>query len=139
MGLVYADIELINGEDITRFKDNLIQEEQIRRVTAHMMVDSGATMMAINQTIKAQLGLKKKRTQIARLADGSPLSLEVVGPIEVRFANREATVNALVLSGDTEPLLGAIPMEEMDVVIHPTANQLVVHPDHPNMAVVSLK
>ena len=45
----------------------------------------------------------------------------------------------MVLPGSSEPLLGAIPMEEMDVLIPPLRQELVVNPDHPDMAVFSLK
>ena len=116
MGLVHAEIRLINGGDIVRFEDKTIKEAQIRHVTATMMVDSGseAYMMCINETTQSQLGLKTKERRIAQLADGSPIELDIVGPIEVQFENRTATCNAMVLPGDTEMLLGAIPMEQMN-------------------------
>ena len=139
MDLVYAKIKLINGGDIVRFEDKTIKETQIRYVTATMMVDSGAYMMCINETTQSQLGLKTKERRIAQLADGSPIELDIVGPIEVQFENRTATCNAMVLPGDTEMLLGAIPMEEMDVLIHPRENKLIVNPLHPNVAQLSLK
>ncbi len=63
----------------------------------------------------------------------------VVGPIQVKFANRKETCNSFVLPGDSEPLLGAIPMEEMDVLIHPQRQELVVNPEHPNYAVLKMK
>ena len=40
---------------------------------------------------------------------------------------------------DTEPLLGAIPMEEMDVLIHPLRQELIVNPEHLNYAVLKMK
>ena len=43
------------------------------------------------------------------------------------------------MEGDTEPLLGAIPMEEMDVLIHPQRQELVVNPEHPDYAVLKIK
>jgi hypothetical protein len=64
---------------------------------------------------------------------------DVVGPIEVRFKNRDTVCNALVLPGDSEPLLGAIPMEEMDVLIHPLRQELIVNPEHPNYAQLKMK
>ncbi len=139
MGLVHAEIELINGADLIRLEDGYITENKVRKVFANMLVDSGAYMMAINQEIKAQLGLKVKSVRTAQLADGSVIDLEIVGPIEVRFKNRDCSVNAMVLPGDAEPLLGAIPMEEMDVLIHPNQNMLIVNPKHPNVAQLSLK
>ena len=139
MGLVYAEITLINVKDQVRFEENLIKKDQIRQITATMLVDSGAYMMAINETVKSQLGLEIKGKRTAQLANGQVIEFDVVGPIELKFENRDATCNALVLPGDSEMLLGAIPMEEMDVLIHPTQNKLVVNPLHPNIAQLSLK
>jgi hypothetical protein len=38
-----------------------------------------------------------------------------------------------------EPLLGAIPMEEMDVIIHPLRQEMMVNPEHPYYAQLKLK
>ena len=73
------------------------------------------------------------------MADGTVRELEVVGPVEVRFMNRMSTTNAMDPPDNSEVLLGAIPMEEMDVLIHPASQQLVVNPDHPNKAQMALK
>ncbi|WP_052345048.1 hypothetical protein [Planktothrix rubescens] len=83
-------------------------------------------MLAINESIKLQLDLPKLEEQIAELADGSKLKLEIVGPVEVRFENRSTTCRAMVLSGDTEVLLGAIPLEDMDVLIDPRQHFTVI-------------
>jgi len=139
MGLVYADITLINCEDITLAKRNIIGEEEVRQLTINMMVDSGAYMMAINETIQAQLQLPYIEKRKSILADGSIKEYEIVGPVHVKFSNRTATCSAVVLPGDSEPLLGAIPMEEMDVLIHPRRQELVVNPEHPYYAVLSLR
>jgi hypothetical protein len=61
-----------------------------------------------------------------------------MGPIGVRFSNRRAICSAFVLPGDSELLLGAIPMEEMDVVILPKRQELVVNPEHPDYVVLRL-
>ena len=55
----------------------------------------------------------------------------MVGPIDVRFANTREVCSAFVLSGDSESLSGTIPMEEMDVLVHPKRKELVVNPQHP--------
>ena len=36
----------------------------------------------------------------------------------------------MVLPGDNEVLLGAIPMEDLDVVINPRRQELELHPEH---------
>ncbi len=131
MGLVYATIELINAGDISLYEGNFIKESQIRKLHTNALVDWGAVMLAINETIKTQLGLKVRESRSAQLADGTIVSLDVVGPVEVRFQNRFSVCNAMVLPGNQEVLLGAIPMEEMDVLIHPNSQQLIVNPEHP--------
>lgn len=58
MGLVYAEIMLMNGDDWSDFRRKRLSEEQIRRMTVRMNVYSGAIMMAINENIQNQLGLE---------------------------------------------------------------------------------
>jgi clan AA aspartic protease len=139
MGLVYADIELINAVDLENARRNIIGEDEIKSMRLSMLVDSGAYMMAINETIQQQLDLPLVEKRKVQLASGDVAEYNVAGPIRVHFANRTAVCNAFVLPGDTEPLLGAIPMEEMDVLIHPQRQQLIVNPKHPNYAQLKMK
>ena len=137
--MVYADIELINNGDLLLAKRHIIAQDDIMRLQLNVLVDSGAYMMAINETIQSQLELPFVEKRKVQIADGSVVEYDVVGPVDVRFANRKATCNTFVLPGDAEPLLGAIPMEEMDVLIHPQRQQLIVNPQHPNYAVLKMK
>ena len=139
MGLVYAEVEIINGEDLALVRRGVTTDEHTRRMTVSMLVDSGALMLTINETIQKQLGLSQVETRSAELADGTLIELAVVSPVEIRFANRRASVDAMVLPGDAEPLLGAIPMEYMDVLIDPRQQRLIVNPAHPYIAQSSLK
>ena len=139
MGLVYAEIELISGDDLALHRRGFITENQIKRLKVAALVDSGAYMLAINEHIKTQLDLPVLDQQIAHLADGREVQLEIVGPLEIRFGNRRASVDAMVLPGNAEVLLGSIPMEDMDVLIDPKQQRLVVNPANPYMAKKSLK
>jgi len=100
-------------------------------MTVKMLVDSDAYMMGINETIQEQLNLSFIEKRIAVLADGSVREYDVVGPIHAKFKNCTAICSAMVLKGDSEPLLGSIPMEEMDVLIDPQRRELIVNPKHP--------
>lgn len=139
MGLTYADIELINVDDEALVRRHVMDREEVRRVRLSMLVDTGAYMMAINETIQSQLELPFVEKRKVQVADSRVMEYDVVGPVKVHFANRTATCNAFVLPGDSEPLLGAIPMEEMDVLVHPQRQELIVNPDHPNYAVLKMK
>lgn len=137
--MVYADVTLINGEDLILAKKHIIGEEEVKYMTVKFLIDTGSYMLAINETIQEQLQLPVLEKRKAQLANGSIDEYDVVGPVEVRFKNRQCTCRAMVLPGDNEPLLGAIPMEDMDVLIHPQRQELIVNPDHPYFAQMKMK
>ena len=138
MGMVYADIELINSIDLEMERRGHLDRDEIKRMWVRMLADSGSYMLAINENIQEILQLRVMETKRLQLANGKVITCDVVGPVDLRFANRECTCRAIVLPGDSEPLLGAIPMEEMDVIIHPQKQELIVHPDHPDYALLRL-
>jgi clan AA aspartic protease len=137
MGLTYANIELVNGDDITFAKKGIIGKDEIRQITVHAMVDTGSIMLCINETIKEALGLDVVGRRRSELANGEILELDVVGPITVRYLDRDCVTRAILLPNDSEPLLGAIPMEEMDLYVNPGRNELL--PVHPEGPIMSLK
>lgn len=139
MGLITAEIELINGFDLESARRSLIKEEEVKRMKVNMLVDSGAYNLCINEVIQEQLQFPKVEKRKAEMADGSIVEFDVVNNVEVRFKNRATTCRAMILPGNSEPLLGAIPMEDMDVLIHPLKEELIVNPEHPYFAQMKLK
>jgi clan AA aspartic protease len=139
MGLIYADIELINGDDLALARKHIIGEEEIKRMRVNMLVDTGSVYMCINETVQEQLQLSVLEKRKAQLADGTVVEFDIAGPIEVRFKNRRCNVDAMVIPGDNELLLGDIPLEDMDVLIDPVRRELIVNPEHPYMAQMKLK
>ena len=79
MGLVYADITLINGEDLILAKRHIIGEEEVKQMTVSMLADSGAYMMAINENIQEQLQLPFIQKRKAQMANGTIEEYDVVG------------------------------------------------------------
>lgn len=132
MGIIHAEIELINGIDFGQAKKHLIGEEEIRRIKVRMLIDTGAYMLAINENIQEYLQLPIVERKRMELADGRVITCDVVAPVEVQFHNRRTNCSAYVLPGDSEPLMGSIPMEELDVMIHPKGQELIVNPDYPD-------
>jgi clan AA aspartic protease len=137
--MINAEVQLINGFDIELARRHIIGQEEIKSIWTTMLVDTGAVMLAINENIQAQLQIPVVEKRRVQLANSHIHEYDVVAPVEVRFKNRRTICQALVLPGDSEPLLGAIPMEDMDVIISPARQELIVHPDHPYFAVVKMK
>ena len=134
MGLIYAEIELVSTVDIALHTRGFLAEDKIKRMRTRAMVDSGSYMMVITDHIRQQLDLPLIQEQVFRLADDSEVKGEVVGPVEIRFENRSTTVRAVVLPGAEEPLLGSIPLEDLDVVLDPKQQRPIVNPKSPDIA-----
>ena len=121
MGHVYADIELANA-----------RRPDLTPVRVRALADTGALLLCIPEQIAVQLTLETESTREVAVADGRKMSVPYVGPLKVTFGNRLCYVGALVL-GD-EVLLGAVPMEDMDLVVNPGRREVTVDPASPNFA-----
>lgn len=121
MGLVNTKIILKNP-----------RVKKLKPLEVDALVGSGAVHLCIPEHIQIQLKLEEIDKKEVILADGERKLVPYVGPIEIRFKNRVGFAGALVM-GD-QILLGAIPMEDMDLVIIPKKRILDVNPDSPNIA-----
>jgi clan AA aspartic protease len=139
MGLTFATLEVINAGDVVVARRNLMPEADIRRTQVRMLVDSGAYMLCLNEHLLAQLGLDIVDGMEGELADGSVVKMPVAGPVDLKFGNRQTSCRAVILPGDAQPLLGAIPMEDMDVLLNPKTQELIINPENPYLAKKSLK
>ena len=100
-------------------------------IEVNALVDPGAIHLCIPEHLAIQLDLKELERREVTLANGHKISVPYVGPVEVRFKNRRCFTGAMVL-GD-EPLLGVIPMEDMDLVVIPNRQTVDVNPLSPNI------
>ena len=121
MGLVNAEIELSNPRD-----------SSIRPMKVDSLVDTGALHLCIPKHVALQLGLDELYQREITTADGGKHLVPYVGPVSLKFENRGCFTGALVL-GD-RVLLGAVPMEDMDVLVWPATQKLIVNPASPNIA-----
>ena len=138
MESIYAEIELVRSADIVLAQVGLIKSEQIRHCTVQALVNQSVTMLAISEIVRSQLNLCKVREVEADLEDGSCVALDVVESVEIRFQKRRTVVEAIVTPNSTTVLLGAIPMEGMDVLIDPKRQRLIVNPESPEIAKMML-
>ena len=101
-------------------------------VEVQALADSGSVHLCITEHVRIQLELETIDQKEVTLADGSRRLVPYVGPVELRFKNRVGFSGALVM-GD-QVLLGAIPMEDMDLVIVPRSRTIDINPESPNIA-----
>ena len=105
---------------------------ELAPVEIDALADTGSVHLCIPSHIQLQLKLEEIDTKEVTLADGSRKLVPYVGPIELRYKNRIGFAGALVMG--EQPLLGAIPMEDMDLVVVPQTREVIVNPNNPNIA-----
>ena len=121
MGLTHARVRLTNA-----------RRPELAAVEVDALAGTGALHLRIPEHVAIQLQLDELEKREVTVADGSKRVVPYMGPIIISFANRQCYAGAMVL-GD-EALLGAIPMEDMDLVVLPGARQVAVNPANPNIA-----
>ena len=129
MSLVQTEITLKNSADKMKAKEGLIKETEIRQMTVNALVDTGAWTLVINEETREKLGLDIVGSDFGTLADGTKAEYNLAGPLEVVWKNRRTTCEALVLPDAEDILLGAIPLEAMDLTINPRRELVGVHGD----------
>jgi clan AA aspartic protease len=125
MGTVYAEITLKNTYDVGACARGLIPEPKIRQTTVQTVVDTGAPTLVINEDLRRQLGLEVQETKWATMANDTRDEVKIVDPVEVHWKNRKMTCQPWVVSGSGNILLGAIPLENMDLIVDPARRTLV--------------
>jgi clan AA aspartic protease len=121
MGLTNASLILKNPK-----------RPELQPMEVAALADTGSVFLCIPSHVQIQLGLEEVEKKEITLADGSKKSVPYVGTVELHFKNRTGFAGAIVL-GD-QVLLGAIPMEDMDLVVIPKTRTVDVNPANPNLA-----
>ena len=130
MGMVHAEITLRNAADCVKAKEGLICEKEVRSMTVTAVVDTGAGSLVINEEQRQKLGLGIGEERKAKLADGRQVPCRLTEAVEVYWKDRHWPCAAIVVPGAKSVLLGAIPLEGMDLMVNPKTQELVgVHGD----------
>ena len=120
MGITHTTLALLNPV-----------QQHLEPIEVQALADTGAMHLCIPEHIASQLELPEREKREVTLADSSKRLIPYVGPIEVKFGNRRCFVGAMVM-GD-EALLGAIPMEDMDLIVRPMTREVLINPISPNI------
>ncbi len=120
MGLITATVELANPKN-----------PSLRPLVVSALVDTGAMTLCIPEHVAVQLELQEIEKREVTTADERSQVVPYVGPVQIRFQNRTCFTGALVIGESV--LLGAVPMEDMDLVVSPSRQTITVNPQSPNM------
>ncbi|MDR1869068.1 MAG: hypothetical protein LBQ82_03680 [Treponema sp.] len=125
MSTVKTEITLKNAADVAMVQRGYMTDAQIRTMTVNALADTGAWTLVINEDTFQKLGLRLNGPEPGVLADGSTIVYQITDGVEVHWKNRKTICPALVVPGADEILFGALPMEGMDLMVHPRNEEVV--------------
>jgi len=124
MGLVFENIISKNAGDVYNVRRGIIGEANIHQVDVQAVVDTVAELLVLNEEIRQKLELDILEKKQVNLANNEPKNCRFTEPVEVHWKDRYTIVQALVLDGANEVLLGAIPLEGMNLIVDPVNQRL---------------
>ena len=132
MGETVAKLELENPGDRAVVERGHGQESEVRRSTVDAVVDTGAVMLVLPHNVVERLGLETRRTVIVTYADERREERPLAGPVTVQIGNRSMSTDCVVGPPLSEPLIGQIVLEALDLIADCTNRTLAPRfPDYP--------
>ncbi len=139
MGEIVVPVELENAGDRAVCKQGYIAESEIRVYDLQAVVYTGAVMMMLPQNVVEKLGLWIQRTVIVAYADERKEERSVAGPLTIKIGDRFMNTDCIVGPPLSEPLIGQIVMEALDLVADCANHQLTPRPESPDYPLLKLK
>ncbi len=128
MGRFSVQFDVVNYDDIANSRAGVLPPEKIRRLHLAGLVDTGATHLVLPASAVTALGLAESGQVTVRLGDGQQVQKAIVKVVQVEILNRSEVFSAIVEPGRNDALIGAIVLEQLDLVVD-TKNQTLVPRD----------
>ena len=138
MGEIVVDVRVENASDLELAKKGFLEETDVRRATVRAVADTGAVMLALPEEVVERLGVEVVGSGAVAYADGRRGELPIAGPLTVQIGDRWTFARCVVIPPGTEPLIGQIVMEELDLVADCRNQTLGPRPESPDAAVLRL-
>ena len=139
MGEIVASMQLENTTDRGIANQGLRDESTVRRARVDGVVDTGAVMLVLPENVVAGLGLETQREVVVACANEYRKTRPVAGPVTVRIGNRFMNADCIIGPPSSEPLIGQIVLEALDLVADCTNRTLGPRPESPDSPLLKLK
>jgi predicted aspartyl protease len=125
MGRFSVEFLVANSDDLTLFRSGFLPEDEVRKQTVTGVVDSGAARLVLPQALVKQLGLHLGDKIGVRYADGRRTERRQAEGVYVEILGRHGTFNAIVEPKRDSALIGAIVLEDFDLLVDCQNQRLV--------------
>ena len=139
MGEIVASIELENAADRGIVSQGLRDESTVRRTTVEGVVNTASVMLMLPENVVGRLGLERQREVVVSYADERKETRPIAGPLTIRIGNRFMNTDCIVGPPLSEPLIGQIVLEALDLVADCTNRTLSPRPESPDSPLLKVK
>jgi predicted aspartyl protease len=140
MGDVYVEIILENFRDRVLSESGYLETGKVRTEKVKVLADSGCTILALPQDLVERLGLTIKREGvIVTYVDERKEERPIAGTLTVSVGERSMETDCVVAPPTSEPLLGQIILERLDLLVDCKEGKLIPRPESPYLPMLKLK
>ncbi|HEV3262745.1 MAG TPA: aspartyl protease family protein [Gemmataceae bacterium] len=137
MGRVLVELALANYQDMLLADAGTLAPDKVRQTRLPGIVDTGATRLVLPEAVVTQLGLPAAGETKVRYADQRSTNRPMVRDVWVTLQGRRAAFTAIVEPDRRAALIGAIVLEELDLVVDHSTQTL--HPRDPDRIVSEIE
>jgi predicted aspartyl protease len=130
MGRFNVEFEVANYGDMVLAQRGLLPANQVRRQTVQGVVDSGAARLVLPQSLVKTLGFTLGEKMIVRYADGRRAERRQAEGVYVELLGRHSTFTAVVEPKRVTPLIGAIVLEDLDLLVDCKKQRVIPRDPH---------
>ena len=137
VGRVMTTSKITNPYDLLKVEEGLLAADDVRSIEIELLVDTGATFLALPKDVIDRLGLKQVTEKRVTTAVGE-VTRRVFGTVRVEIMDRDAAIDVMELPPGVPPLLGYVPLELLDLVPNPKSGRLEGNPAHDGEYILDL-
>jgi clan AA aspartic protease len=109
-----------------------------KSIEVEAVIDTGATMVVLPQNLVDELGLKKVREVKVRYANNATEVKSIYGVVTIEIKGRTGNFDVLAEAEGSQPLIGQVVLEVLDLVVDPKTRTLIPNPRSPDMPMIEI-
>jgi predicted aspartyl protease len=129
MGRTHVDVEIKNYDDIVLRKAAGNGHKRVRKVVIRALADTGSALLCLHHDTIRALGLSRVKSAQVRTANGDVVDRRIYGAAIIAILGRECLAEIMEIPDNVSPLLGYIPLENLDLVVDPKRRKVVPNPE----------
>ena len=127
MGRTFVDVLVENYDDVALRETGRARGKRIRKENIKALVDTGSAMLCLHKVTIVKLGLRFARSAVVRTGNGD-VERGIYRPTQITILGRQYLAEVMEVPDNVPPLVGYIPLENLDLVVDTKSNKVIPNP-----------